>query len=82
MKTIDGINWINVDYQLPPERELVLLTGSSGYVTHKKFITAGYYDNEYRPPIDGAIRYLDVQDDALLDRGWRPTHWAKMIQLP
>lgn len=83
MKTIDGIHWFAVELRLPDENELVMLTGDSGYVTHKKFLTLGYYDNEYRPPLpDGRIRWQSVQNDSLSDQGWEPTHWAKAIQLP
>lgn len=83
MKIIDGITWHHVDYLMPEERELVLLTGDSGYVTHTKFITAGYWDTEFRPSApDGTVAWLDVQDNRLTERGWRPTHWAKMINLP
>lgn len=82
MKTIDGVHWFNCDITMPDERKLVLLTGPSGYVTHPKFLTLGYYDNEYRPPINGRTRWLNVQNDDLSDQGWVPTHWAKAINLP
>lgn len=82
MKTIDGIQWFAVEYKLPPEKELVMLTGPNAYVTHTKFLTLGYYDEEYRPSRGGPIRWINTQYDALSDQGWVPTHWAKCIELP
>lgn len=82
MKIIDGITWHNVRFKMPEEKKLVMLTGDSGYLTHVKFLTLGYYDEEYRPSHGGETRWLDVQNEALLDQGWTPTHWAELIQLP
>ncbi len=83
MVTIGNINWFNVLITLPGENELVMVTGDSGYMTHTKFLCLAYYDSEFRPPYnDGRIRWLDVQQDALMERGWVPTHWAKPIRLP
>lgn len=82
MKIIDGVKWFACDSHLPNENEIVMLTGDSGYSRRPKFLTLGYYDNDYRPPIDGQIRWLDVQNEPLSSQGWAPTHWAKAILLP
>lgn len=74
--------WWKIDEFKPPEKKLVMVTGPSGYVTHTKFMTLAYYDEEYRPSRGGPIRWLSVTNDALSDCSWYPTHWALPIDLP
>jgi hypothetical protein len=76
------VNWHRIEDMAPPERELVMVTGPSGYVTHKQFLELAYYDEEYRPSRGGPIRWLSVQNDALSDFSYFPTHWARPIALP
>ncbi len=66
----------------PPEFKLVMVCGDSGYSLHMQFIALAYYNNDYRPPLDGRIRWLDVTGTALSDYGWVPSHWAWPIGLP
>lgn len=87
-ETRDGVRWFQVNPKLtnnglPPDKKLVMVTGDSGYVTHKKFLTFAYLDQQYRPWKEGEEpRWLNVQNDALTDCGWRPKHWAYPLKLP
>lgn len=74
--------WHVIDEETPPERMPLMVTGPSGCVTHKKFLALAYYDEGYSPSLDGETPWLGVDNDALADNGWRPTHWAYSIQLP
>lgn len=76
------IDWISVDDRMPGERRLVMVTGESGYIKFSNFLTLAYYDEKFRPSKGGATRWLDLADDALLDHGWMPTHWAEVINFP
>jgi len=67
--------WNKVTSVMPPDRQFVLLRGDSGMTTTPEFFTLGRTDMEYRPPINGEIRWLDVCNDSLSDSGWAPTHW-------
>lgn len=73
------LNWIAIADRLPPERQLVLVKGPSGYVTHTEFQISAYYDNSYRPPINGRTRWLDPTGTDLSDHGWEPTHWRELL---
>ncbi|WP_287353586.1 hypothetical protein [Mesorhizobium sp.] len=75
-------NWHKIEDYAPPQRELVMVTGPSGYVTHTKFLELAYVDEEYRPSRGGALRWQTVTNDALSDCGFYPTHWARIINLP
>lgn len=75
-------DWNAIKYTKPPQKTLLMVTGSSGYVTHPQFLALAYYDEEFRPSKPGQIRWLDVTSEALSDRGWYPTHWALPIRLP
>lgn len=67
----------------PPEKQLLLVCGDSGYRGHRQFLTAAYYDESHRPRLaNSGIRWLNVQGDELSDKGWHPSHWAEMIGLP
>lgn len=68
--------WTAVNDAEPPQKMLVKVTGDSGYVKHMKFMTLAYIDDDYRPRRAGPPRWLNVQNDELLDQGWVPTHWA------
>ena len=74
--------WFPIDERKPPEDTELLLTGPSGYARFRKFMTKGWYCEAYRPSRGGPIRWLDEASDALSDRGWYPTHWARPIALP
>lgn len=62
----------------PHDGTLVLVTGFSGYIRHRRFVTAAYYDAEYRP----LSPWQSVTNDSLSDHGWEPTHWRPMMELP
>jgi hypothetical protein len=70
------ITWYKVETYPPPDKQLLLVTGDSGYVNHKRFMTLAYIDESYRPSKGGPPRWLNVQNDELIDQGWEPTHWA------
>lgn len=77
-----SVVWHRVDEVKPPEKRLLMVTGDSTYCTHKQFLTLAYYDEDYRPSRGGPLRWLSVQNDALTDQSWVPTHWAFPIELP
>lgn len=70
------IDWKKCTASPPPEGLLLLTCGDSGYTPRDQFLALAYHDSEYRPPIDGRIRWLGVTGDALADHGWHPSHWA------
>lgn len=76
------IHWYEIAKRKPPENTLLMVAGESGYIKYSQFLTLAYYDEEYRPSLDGTIRWLNVQNDALLDKGWQPSHWALQINMP
>lgn len=76
------ITWTAVSESLPPDRRFVMVTGDSGYTTTRNFLTLARLDKEFRPPINGRLRWLGINNDDLSDCGWRPTHWAEPINLP
>lgn len=80
--SIGDVQWYRVEDHEPPQRKLVMVTGDSGYITHRQFLELAYLDDSYRPRHDGPPRWLSVQSDALSDKGWRPTHWAEPLELP
>lgn len=75
-------NWHKVEDLSPPQRELVVVTGPSGYVTHDRFLELAYVDDEYRPPIAGRLRWQTVTHDSLSEYGFYPTHWARQPNWP
>lgn len=75
------LSWIPLSECLPDDQTFVLMTGPSGYSTTPNFVVLACRDMQYRPPIDGRIRWLDPTHTPLLDKGWEPTHWAR-IALP
>lgn len=81
---VGDVNWLRIEDHEPPQKTLLMVTGDSGYAHHKKFLTLARVDDEYRPRLasDGPLRWINVQDSALSDQGWYPTHWAEMIPLP
>lgn len=76
------LEWKDVHKCKPPEDTLLMVTGDSGYITHKKFLCLAYYDEEFRPSRDNNIRWLNVCNDELTDNCWRPTHWSYPVALP
>ena len=70
------INWHKIDNLPPPERDLVMVTGPSGYSKHNRFLALAYFDEEYRPSRGGPLRWQTVTNDDLSDCGFVPTHWA------
>lgn len=76
------IVWHNVADNPPPQKTLLMVTGSSGYATHTKFLTLAYIDEEYRPSRGGPLRWQSVTNDSLSDNSWHPTHWAWPLGLP
>jgi len=76
------LNWHKIEDMPPPERELVCVTGDSGYVTHKRFLELAYIDEEFRPSRGGPLHWLNVMNDALSDCGFHPTHWARQPNWP
>jgi len=78
-----NVNWYDVSKVMPQQKRIVMLTGDSGMVGDKaRFLTLGFYDNEYRPPRNGKTRWLDVINTDLSDYGFEVTHWAEPIALP
>ncbi|ABF71340.1 p092 [Rhizobium phage 16-3] len=77
-----NIAWLKVSEVAPPQRTLLMVTGSSGYRTYRQFLELAYVDEEYRPSRGGPLRWQTVQNDALSDFGYEPTHWAYPITLP
>lgn len=61
-----------------PEGDLIMLLVGTGMVTYPTAILSGYFDDEYRPPIDGKRRWLDPQGTSLSDSGMVPTAWKPM----
>ena len=55
----------------------VLLTGSSGYVTYKKFIINGYRVRDWHQG-----EWNDVTGTHLSETGWKPTHWMPLPPPP
>ncbi|KEA07504.1 hypothetical protein [Rhizobium rhizogenes] len=76
------VAWFKVSDVTPPQNTLLMVTGSSGYRTHRQFLELAYVDEDYRPSRGGPLRWQSVQNDALLDAGYVPTHWAYPIDLP
>lgn len=76
------VNWHKIEDLAPPQRELVMVAGPSGYVTHKSFLELAYVDEEYRPSRGGELRWQTVTNDSLSDYGFFPTHWARPVALP
>lgn len=74
------IEWLPVEHFKPPQKELLLVTGPSGYITHKKFVTLAYVDDEYRMPFpdDYPLRWQTVSNDSLSDSGHYPEFWARI----
>jgi len=79
---IDGVEWHSVEERLPPQKTLLMVTGPSGYRTHKKFLQLAYVDEDFRPSHGGPLRWIDHANDALTDGGLVPTHWAMPTELP
>jgi len=76
------VNWHSIDEMAPSQRELVMVTGPSGYVTHQRFLELAYVDEDFRPSRGGQLRWQTVTNDALSDCGFYPTHWARQINFP
>lgn len=76
------LNWHKISDFPPPQKELVLVTGPSGYTTHKRFCELAYVDEEFRPSRGGRLRWQTVTHDALSDSGFYPTHWARPLNWP
>jgi hypothetical protein len=76
------IQWKEIEKCKPPEDTLLMVTGPSGYITHKKFLCIAYYDETYRPSFNDRIRWQSVSNDSLSDCGWHPTHWSYLMELP
>ncbi|TGQ19270.1 hypothetical protein [Mesorhizobium sp. M00.F.Ca.ET.217.01.1.1] len=74
--------WHKITDRAPPEKQLLMVAGPSGYCTHKTFLALAYIDEDYRPSRGGPLRWLDVTNESLSDLGWYPTHWAHQINLP
>lgn len=74
--------WFKVAEVAPPQKKLLMVTGSSGYRTHQQFLQLAYVDENYRPAVNGKLRWQAVTNDALSDAGFYPTHWAFPINLP
>lgn len=77
-----NITWISLNDREPPEGDLVMVTGPSGNVINRKFLTLAYFDELYRPRLNNKPRWLDVTNTALSDHGFMPTHWAELVELP
>lgn len=69
------MNWQPIE-TAPWDTE-VMLTGDSGYTTHKAFIINGFRERDWHHG-----DWNDVTGTKLDDAGWRPTHWAPMPKLP
>lgn len=71
------LGWFAIDLVPPPSKELILVMGPSGYIRHKTFVCAAYYDADYRP----LSPWQSVMNDSLDDCGWCPTHWRTIKDL-
>lgn len=81
-ETVVIVQWHDIDKEQPPENQLLMVTGLSGYRTHPDFLCLAYYDEKYRPRLDdGEIRWLDVTNTALSDFSFKPLRWAYPINL-
>lgn len=76
------IDWIPLSREMPPQGEIVLLTGPSGTNRTPSFVLLGYFDESFRPSRGGPVRWLDIDNDALTDQGYVPTHWSPRPNLP
>jgi hypothetical protein len=76
------VNWHAIADKAPPQKELLMVTGPSGYSTHTRFLGLAYIDEDYRPSRGGALRWQSVTNDSLTDGGFYPTHWARQINWP
>lgn len=77
------IKWFslkNEDAPKPSPKTPLMVTGRD--TKGNKFLCLAYYDEEFRPSLDGQIRWLDDTDTALSDYGLYPEWWAKPIWLP
>jgi hypothetical protein len=70
------MKWTPVSEKEPPQDEIVLVRGPSGYGA-RQFVALAYIDDDFRPRFEkDEPRWLDVSDDELADRGWRPEEWT------
>ena len=76
------IDWQKITEKKPPEKTLLMVCGDSGYMRHTQFLVLAYYDNEFRPPINGRTRWLGVDNQPLMDNSWVPSHWAYPTKMP
>lgn len=74
--------WQSIEDVRPPERTHILVCGDSGSNAHPSFIMVAYYDHQYRRSLDGQIRWLTIDNDALTDYGYVPTHWCEVPWTP
>lgn len=77
-----AVAWFDVSDVEPPQKTLLMVTGSSGYRTHRQFLELAYVDEDFRPSRGGPRRWQSVQNDSLSESGYVPTHWAYPINLP
>lgn len=50
--------------------------GPSHMSAYDHYLLIAYYDENYRPSLDGSIRWINVYNDAVSDGNAAPTHWA------
>lgn len=71
-----NIDWRRIDRQKPPEGVKLMITGPSHMSAYDHYLLIAYYDENYRPSLDGSIRWINVYNDAVSDGNAAPTHWA------
>ena len=64
-----------------PEGELITLLVDTGTLTYPGAVMSGFFDDEYRPPIDGKHRWLDPQGTSFSDSGTVPIAWKPMPEM-
>lgn len=76
------IDWRKIEDQKPPEGVKLMICGPSSWIGFNHYLLIAYYDEEYRPSRDGAIRWLTLGNDAVTDEYMPPTHWAYPPKFP
>lgn len=74
--------WYDVEKHPPPHHIKLMVTGPSYMTSDGNYLTLAYIDEDYRPPIDGKLRWIDIHNDAVTDREAQPTHWTYPIIFP
>ncbi len=67
------MDWKSVADGLPPDNQLVLVTGESGYIRHTRFLMTAFIDRGWHQEA-----WHDVQNDRLDESGLVPIYWCRI----